>query len=141
MNGFSLIELLVVLVILAGLLTIAFPGYEQVVRKSARAAARVALLDVVTRQQQFFIYHKRYATDLADLGLPSEYFIDARGDAVAQPAASFEIRLQIEQTGYSGAEALAVNRQSRDAGCLRLVLSQIGRRYASAVDGRRALDC
>ncbi|MEM8661490.1 MAG: type IV pilin protein [Pseudomonadota bacterium] len=139
--GFSLIEMLVVLIILSILLTIALPGYEHVMRKSARSAARVALADVASRQQQYLIYHKRYAINLNELGLPNEYFVDALGDPVAKRAASFEIRLQLDQSDYKGVEALAVNKQSADTDCLRLMLSKIGMRSATTAGKEPSRHC
>lgn len=130
-----------VLIIFSILLTIALPGYERVMKKSTRSAARVALVDVASRQQQYLIYHKRYAMDLSELGLPNRYFVDALGDPVAERAASFEIRLQLDQSDYKGVEALAVNKQSADTACLRFVLSKIGLRSATTLGDQPSQHC
>jgi type IV pilus assembly protein PilE len=75
-GGFTLIEVMVVVVIVAILATIAFPSYQDSVRKAARRAAQGALLDIASRQQQFFLDNRAYASTYGSGGLnltfPSE---------------------------------------------------------------------
>ncbi|MBP6725224.1 MAG: prepilin-type N-terminal cleavage/methylation domain-containing protein [Halioglobus sp.] len=134
-HGFSLVELLVALVIAAVLLLVALPGYQFMVLKSTRAAARATLLDVVSRQEQYFVNHKRYAVDLGGLGLPEPYHVDSRGEAVEPGAASYHISLELTDGNYSGAVATPVNRQVSDSQCLAFSLSHSGIR---AVSGAQA---
>jgi type IV pilus assembly protein PilE len=85
LRGFTLIELMIVIVIVAILLTIALPSYQQQVRKTRRSLARAELMEVMARQEQFFLDHRHYAGVLTDLGYPaSPYAIDA--DSNNQPA-------------------------------------------------------
>lgn len=59
--GFTLIELMMVLVIVAVLLLVALPGYQEQVRRGHRAAAQAEMLDIANRQQQFFLSNRTYA--------------------------------------------------------------------------------
>ena len=52
-RGFSLIELMVALVVVAVLGAIAIPSYQSYTRDARRAAATSALSDVAARQEQF----------------------------------------------------------------------------------------
>jgi type IV pilus assembly protein PilE len=61
-RGFTLIELMIVLAIVAILATVAFPSYQNSVRKSNRAAAKSQMLELANRQQQFLLANRRYAT-------------------------------------------------------------------------------
>lgn len=129
--GFSLVELLVALAIAGVLLFVALPGYQYVVLKSTRAAARASLLDVVSRQEQYFVNTKRYATNLGSLGLPDPYHVDSHGDAIDPGAASYRISLDLADGDYTGAVAAPVNRQASDSGCMAFSLARTGVRSVS----------
>lgn len=86
--GFTLIELMIVVVIVGVLLLVALPGYEQQTLKTKRALGRAELLDVMARQEQYFVNNRQYATSLADLGLDNPYAIDADANNVATDAAN-----------------------------------------------------
>jgi len=64
-RGFTLIELMIVVVILSVLVGIAYPSYTQYVIKSKRADAKSMLSQVASRQEQFFLNNKSYTTGLA----------------------------------------------------------------------------
>ena len=67
--GFTLIELLVVIAVAAIIASIAYPSYLEHTRRSKRAAATAALIDAVSRQEQFFLDNKTYTTAIASGGL------------------------------------------------------------------------
>ncbi|KAF7774260.1 type IV pilus assembly protein PilE [Pseudoalteromonas citrea] len=71
-NGFTLIEVMIVVVIVGILASIAYPNYSSYVNRAARADAMVILLDAANRQEQFFVDNRQYTSDLADLGVPTE---------------------------------------------------------------------
>ena len=59
--GFTLIELMVTLVIIAILAAIAYPSYQDHLRKGRRAAAQAFLVDTGSRQQQYLLDARNYA--------------------------------------------------------------------------------
>jgi type IV pilus assembly protein PilE len=63
MAGFSLIELMVVVVIVAILASIAVPAYTGSVRKSRRTEAKTALLDAAAREERYFATQNVYSSD------------------------------------------------------------------------------
>ena len=83
-GGFTLIEVMIVVVIVAVLLTIALPAYQNSVIKGNRAAGRGILLDVASRQEQYFINNKVYADTLAKLGYgvdgSDQFYLDNQGE-------------------------------------------------------------
>ena len=67
-RGFTLIEVLVVVVIVGVLMAVALPSYENSMQKGRRSDAKAALLDVANRQESFMLDNNTYTTDLTDLG-------------------------------------------------------------------------
>lgn len=74
--GFTLIEVMIVVAIVAILAAIAYPSYLDSVRKSKRADARAQLMEVSQYMQRFYSQNDRY--DQAN---------DAGGTATTLPAA------------------------------------------------------
>ena len=68
-RGFTLIEVMIVLVVVAILAAIALPSYRDQLRKSARAEAQAFLTDMASRQQQYLVDKRRYAASVAALGM------------------------------------------------------------------------
>jgi type IV pilus assembly protein PilE len=75
-RGFTLIELMVVVVILGILAAIAYPAYRDYVAKSRRSEAKRALLDVAALQEKFYTNSLRYATSLQALGYVAPFETD-----------------------------------------------------------------
>ncbi|WP_439107209.1 type IV pilin protein [Congregibacter sp.] len=67
-SGFTLIELMIVVAIVAILVTIALPAYQNSVVRANRGEAQAFLMDVAQLQQQFLMDARRYAADVATLG-------------------------------------------------------------------------
>lgn len=59
-EGFTLVELMIVVAIVAILASIAYPSYQQHVMKSRRATAQSCLLDVSQFMERFYATNMRY---------------------------------------------------------------------------------
>lgn len=84
-GGFTLVELMIVVVVIAILAAVAVPGYQEHVRKSRRAEARTALLAAAQNMERFFTDNNAYTTDLAAAGISSS---SGQGDYYAVSAAA-----------------------------------------------------
>lgn len=67
-GGFTLVELMITVVVVAILLAIALPSYQEHLRKGRRAAAQAFLMDVASREQQYLIDARSYAVGAGALG-------------------------------------------------------------------------
>lgn len=70
-RGFTLIELMIAVVIVAILAAIAIPNYQDYVKRAHRAAAAQWIADIANVQHQFILDNRTYGT-LAQLNMTTE---------------------------------------------------------------------
>ena len=63
-QGFTLLELMIVVVVIGVLAAVAWPSYQDQVRKSNRAAAQQLMLDIASRQEQYLLDARAYTATL-----------------------------------------------------------------------------
>jgi len=83
-SGFTLIEVMIVVVIISILAAVAVPSYQSYILRSKRADATNKLTDIANQQLQYFMDNRVYGTlDSTGLDLP-------QGDCAAGEASSEE---------------------------------------------------
>ena len=70
-KGFSLMEVMIVLVIVSLMAAIALPSYRSYITSTRRSDAQVALLDLANRLDRYFTTNNTYVgATLANVGMP-----------------------------------------------------------------------
>lgn len=60
-KGFTVVELLIVLAVIGILTAVAFPSYQNHVRKAARASAQATMMQIADREAQYLLDARNYA--------------------------------------------------------------------------------
>ncbi len=76
-KGFTLIEVMIAVAIVAILSSIALPAYQEQVRTSKRTEAQNLLLGTATKQQRFHSDNMQFTNDLTNLGYGSPLKTDS----------------------------------------------------------------
>ena len=71
-RGFTLIELMIVVAIIAIMAAVGYPSYLSSVSKARRSDAQQLMLDIVNREEQFMLDARAYTANLGDLGISKE---------------------------------------------------------------------
>jgi type IV pilus assembly protein PilE len=124
MRGFSLIELLIVLGIVALIITFGYPSYRHQVMKSQRTDGKIFLLEIADREERFYADRGTYTTTLTDLGLASTTSPDGHYTVVITDDPSSDISLTCQIT------ATAVGTQRKDS-CDTFTIDSLGNRSSS----------
>ncbi len=113
-RGFTLIELMIAVAIVAILAMIALPTYTAQMVKGRRSAAEAVLLDIAQRQQQYLLDVRSYAANSAALNttIPvnvSNYYTVVIAPTVGPPPTFTASATPIAGTAQAGDVVLTIN--------------------------------
>ena len=112
-RGFTLIELMIVVAVIGILATIAYPSYQDYVRKARRIDAQGVMLDIQLQQEKYRVNHVSYGS-LTDLGsFPSDYYTFAiSGNTASAYTITATAKSGTSQASDTGCTSMAVNQAS-----------------------------
>jgi type IV pilus assembly protein PilE len=141
-RGFTLIELMVVVSVVAVLAAVALPGYNSYITKTNRSVAKAKLLDASSRMELYFLNNKTYDTDdMTKLGYINDPLHVNNEGATADPDSSI-YRLDVKSSNSASytLAAVAENHQANDISCSELTLNSQGDRASVDADDNET-DC
>jgi len=68
-RGFTLIEVMTVVVVIGILAAVAYPSYQDYIRKGNRSAAQTFMMTIAQRQEQYLLTNRSYTTTVGTGGL------------------------------------------------------------------------
>jgi type IV pilus assembly protein PilE len=143
-SGFTLTEILIVLVVVGILAAIAIPSYRDSTLRARRIVAKAELSKLALKQENYYGDRKSYASSLGADGLGmvagntvTSYSVDVNGKAGATAAkALYSISLATTSNGGIVTTwtltATPQNAQRRDTTCGNLILASDGTKSASS---------
>jgi len=130
LKGFSLIELLIVLVITGILASISYPGYHNYIVRAHRSDGQSALLDLACRMENYYAEHGTWET--ATIGTGNQTDVLSHHQS---PEGWYNLSfIQITDTNYT---LQATPNHMQDTRCQSLTLSSSG---AKGITGAGVVD-
>jgi type IV pilus assembly protein PilE len=118
-GGFTLVELMIVVLIVSILAAIAVPSYQRYVMRSFRAAARACMMEYSQQMERFYTTNLTYVGGAPALGCSTESGLDVRY-TITVPAATLAARAYTITGVPQGVQA------TQDTQCGTLTLDQAG---------------
>lgn len=128
--GFSVVELLVVLAIIATLAAIAVPAYTRHLGRTHRVAAQSCMIEYAHYLERFRIAHLRYEQTAEGTAMADPHL-----DCQARVSRNYVIAMTVATTSFSVTATPTALQLRRDASCGTLSINQRGTRTASGAAG------
>ncbi|NQY62387.1 MAG: type IV pilin protein [Alteromonadaceae bacterium] len=123
-QGMTLIELLIVVAIMGILAAVAYPSYTDHVVRSNRAEAQRELTRLANLQEQYFIDHRAYTTDMKKLGMPADPYITGSNN--------YSIDALVVGAKFSLVATAKNVQATKDSDCATLTIDETGKKTATS---------
>lgn len=125
-RGFTLIELMVVVMIVGIVTAFALPAYTDKVQKSRRASAKATMMQVSQQLERFYTQNSTYTTSLAALGWSGTY--------VPSEGGGHQITIAPGANGIASGYVIAAAPTAGDPDCGTLSMTNTNARSASGAN-------
>lgn len=121
-QGFTLIELMIVIAIIAIISAVAYPSYQDHVRKVNRSDALTTLAETAQRLERCFTSYGSYAHENCPI---------KNAQVIDTPKQHYEVTVSVPSAAVYTLTAVPVSdQQLNDAKCQKIMLSQTGAKTA-----------
>ena len=124
-RGFTLIELMVAVSVVAILSAIAIPSYQNSIRKARRPDAKSALLDLAARQERYYTLNNKY-TDGVTVPNSLGYTLPANLGSAANPDYILSVVTPANGTGPTFSLIATANGDQVNDSCGNYTLDNLG---------------
>lgn len=134
-KGFTLIEVMIVVAIVGILAAIAYPSYDEYVKRGNRSEGMAQLNDIAARQERYYAQNNQYITasaDLAKLGL--------KVSSSTVKSATGKYAVTVAKVDDDGGYTLTATQNFGDTKCGNLTLNALGAKGRSG-SGKSVNDC
>ncbi len=134
--GFTLVELMITLAVIAIISSLSVVSYRQYVRRANRVDGTSALLHLSAAQERYYLQHDQYATSDAELADPPPAGLGIAGTQQGLYELSVAAAADGAAVGYvATATASSLGSQRDDDDCQVFTIDQSGERGASDAGG------
>ena len=144
LSGFTLIEVMITIVVVAILMSIALPSYRSTVLKAKRSAAKTILFTIASKQETFRIDNKTYADTFAKLGFDAslsdatkKLYVDDQNNVSTTSAGSvYEVVINsgTVNTFLVTATTTSNTSQDDDSRCVSFTIDHLNNKTATGTD-------
>lgn len=144
-SGFTLVELMIVVLVASILIGISVPSYQNQIRHSRRTDAKTALLDLAVREEKYLTLANTYTVTPANLGYSSPFpqtigsgyytvtvCLGTATTSTSNSASCTATNLAITGSSFVvSAIPVAGTTQANDSSCLYFAVDNTGAQYSS----------
>lgn len=145
-QGFTLIEIMIVVAIIAIVSALAYPSYVTYVQKSKRSDAKVGLQQLAQRQEAYFSRAYSYASTLEQLGYGASVTAIESPESMYMQSISSTSPAACDGTSTAACTSFTVaavpksgTSQVNDTDCAAFTLDNVGRKTATNNDSTPAI--
>ncbi len=129
-QGFTLIELMITVAIIAILAAVAYPSYTDYVQRGYRSEGQALLNDTAAAQERYYAQNYVYITDVADIAKLNTRTSSSTG----------KYTLTVSTAANDGGYTLTATQQFNDGTCGNLTLDALGNRGRTG-SGKTVAEC
>ena len=132
--GFTLAELMIVVVIIGILTAIALPAYNDHVISARRADGQASLLDLYARMERFYAENNTYATATVNTAPATDIITDPAGGTAGtmpSPDGFYNLTITAQSLNAFTLQATPVGDQTNDLICANLSINSLGQKGES----------
>ena len=120
-SGFTLVELMITVVIVAILAAVAYPSYTNYVVRSNRAEAPRELVRLANLQEQLFVDSRVYTENISDLGVGTTAIYTT-------PSQHYKISSKVVGSTFTLTAQAQGAQATNDANCSKITITDTGKK-------------